>query len=376
MSEAWFDWVDREGHLILKAGGRWDTPNVGAIDRDLRRPPPGGGSRVVVDLSEVERLDTAGAWLIYRTVRELRRAGVTAELGAVEPLYRAMLDEIGRNDRGSEDAERVQWNPVVRVLRRVGANAEGIFNEARLALGFFGMVMGSGFGVLVRPQRFRFTSFVFHMERIGLNALPIVSLISILIGNVLAYQGALQLRQFGAEIFVVNLIAVSILREIGILLTAIVVAGRSGSAFTAEIGSMIVNEEVDAMQVLGLDPLEILALPRIAAMVVMLPILVFVSDLAGLAGGMLMCWAALDISPGLYLTQLSGAINVWTFWTGMIKAPVFALLIALTGCFEGLRVGRSAASVGARTTRSVVSSIFLVIIADAVFSIFFATIGI
>ena len=167
------------------------------------------------------------------------------------------------------------------------------------------------------------------MEKVGLNALPIVGLISFLIGVVLAYQGATQLQRFGAEIFVVNLIAVSVLREIAILLTAIVVAGRSGSAFTAEIGSMVVNEEVDAMRTLGLNPIEVLVLPRVLALVITLPLLAFFADMCGLFGGMLMCWGALEISPGLYLERLQGAVSPWSFWVGMIKAPVFAFLIAM-----------------------------------------------
>ena len=348
---------------------------MGHPERRLRRFVPDPVPRVVVDLGEVERLDTSGAWLVYRTIKEFRAAGISVDLAAAGAAHRAMLEEVERNDKQC-DVERPNWNPVLRIVRRVGANAEAICNEAKLALGFSGMLFAGALRILANPTRFRFTSFVFHMERVGVNALPIVALISFLIGIVLAYQGAIQLQRFGAEIFVVNLVSVSMLREIGILLTAIVVAGRSGSAFTAEIGSMVVNEEVDAMRVLGLDPIEILVLPRVAAMVVMLPALAFVSGLMGLLGGMLMCWVVLDISPGLFVHQLNDAVDIWTFWTGMIKAPVFAMLIAFTGCFEGLRVGRSAASVGARTTRSVVSSIFLVIVADAVFSIFFAIIGI
>jgi phospholipid/cholesterol/gamma-HCH transport system permease protein len=193
---------------------------------------------------------------------------------------------------------------------------------------------------------------------------------------VLAYQGATQLQKFGAEVFVVDLIGVSVLREIGILLTAIVVAGRSGSAFTAQIGSMKVNEEVDAMRTLGLDPIQVLVIPRVLALVLMLPLLAFFSDMMGLLGGGLMAWSVLDVSPGQFIERLNSSIGLWTFWVGIIKAPVFGLLIALVGCYEGLQVANSAESVGSRTTRSVVESIFLVMIVDAVFSIFFAYIGI
>jgi phospholipid/cholesterol/gamma-HCH transport system permease protein len=214
------------------------------------------------------------------------------------------------------------------------------------------------------------------MEEVGFNALPIVGLISLLIGVVLAYQGAVQLQKFGAQVFVVNLVGVSVLREVGILLTAIVVAGRSGSAFAASIGSMVIREEVDAMRTLGLSPVEVLVLPRILALVLMMPVLAFFADLMGLLGGMLMCWLALDVTPVVFVDRLRAAVGVSHFWVGMVKAPVFGFIIGLIGCLDGLRVAGSAESVGRQTTRAVVTSIFLVIVADAFFSIFFSYVGI
>jgi phospholipid/cholesterol/gamma-HCH transport system permease protein len=214
------------------------------------------------------------------------------------------------------------------------------------------------------------------MEEVGLNAIPIVGLMSFLIGIVLAFQGASQLQRFGAEVFVVNLVAISVLREIGVLMTAIIVAGRSGSAFTAQIGSMKVNEEVDAMQTLGLDPMEVLVLPRLFALMLTLPLLAFFADIMGLMGGALMAWIALDISPATFIERLRDAIGLWSFWAGILKAPFFAFLIAMIGCYEGFQVTGSATSVGHRTTRAVVEAIFLVIVVDAAFSIFFQVIGI
>ena len=193
---------------------------------------------------------------------------------------------------------------------------------------------------------------------------------------VLAYQGATQLQQFGAEVFVVDLVAISVLREIGILLTAIIIAGRSGSAFTAQIGSMKVNEEVDAMRTLGLDPIEVLVLPRVLALLITLPLLTFIADLMGLLGGGLMAWVTLDISPAVFIERLNQSVSLWSFFVGLIKAPVFAFIIAMIGCFEGLKVVGSAESVGQRTTRAVVEAIFLVIVFDAIFSIFFAFVGV
>jgi phospholipid/cholesterol/gamma-HCH transport system permease protein len=204
----------------------------------------------------------------------------------------------------------------------------------------------------------------------------VVGLISFLIGIVMAYQGADQLRRFGAEIFTVDLLAISALREIGILLTAVVVAGRSGSAFTAQIGMMKVNEEIDALRTLGLDPLEVLVLPRLLALMIALPLLAFFADIMALFGGGVMCAFVLDISPDQYINRLSEAIWPRTFWVGIVKAPVFAFVIAMVGCYEGLTVDGSAESVGRKTTLSVVVAIFLVIVCDAIFSIVFSSLGI
>jgi phospholipid/cholesterol/gamma-HCH transport system permease protein len=214
------------------------------------------------------------------------------------------------------------------------------------------------------------------MERTGFDALPIVGLLSFLIGVVTAFQGADQLRRFGAEIFTVDLVTHSILRELGILLTAIIIAGRTGSAFTAEIGTMKVNEEIDAMTTLGLDPIEVLVLPRILALVITLPLLTFYADVMGLFGGALMSMASLDMSLAEFLARVQATATNWTFWIGMIKAPVFAFVIAMVGCFEGLKVERSAESVGRLTTQSVVEAIFLVIVLDAGFSVLFSYLGI
>ena len=214
------------------------------------------------------------------------------------------------------------------------------------------------------------------MEQSGLNALPIVGLISFLIGVVLAYQGADQLARFGAQIYTVNLVGVGVLREMGILLTAIIVAGRSGSAFTAQIGTMKVNEEIDAMRTMGLDPMEVLVLPRIMALVLVMPLIAFYADIMGLLGGAVMATAVLDISFFQFARQLNASDPIWSFWIGIIKAPIFAFIIATIGCYEGLRVTHSAESVGRQTTRAVVEAVFLVIVLDALFSILFSVLGI
>jgi len=258
------------------------------------------------------------------------------------------------------------------MVERTGAAALQAGREARDLLNFLGMMVTALARTVASPRRLRGTALVHHMEQTGLNALPIVGLLSFLIGVVLAYQGADQLRQFGAQLFVVNLLGISILREIGILMTSIIIAGRSGSAFTAQIGTMKVNLEVDAMRTLGLDPIELLVLPRALALMITLPLLAFYADIVGLLGGAVMCYFVLDISFGQFVQQLHGAIKLSTLMVGLCKAPVFAFVIALVGCYEGLKVSGSAESVGRLTTRSVVVGIFLVIVLDALFSILFS----
>ena len=371
----WLETAERDGTLVVKAAGQWDVGSVGSLDSRLRLIRPETGHPVRIDIGGIEALDTAGAWVLYRTIRELRAAGFDAALTGAHADHQVLVDQMQANDRPCE-IEPPRTNPLIDCVDRVGGGIIEVAGETVELISFFGEIVASLAASAVRPRRLRFTSLVHHMEQVGLNALPIVGLISFLIGVVLAYQGADQLQRFGAQVFVVNLLGISILREIGILLTSIVVAGRSGSAFTAQIGSMKVHEEVDAMRTLGLDPIEVLVLPRLLALVLTLPLLAFFADMMGLLGGGLLAWAVLDISPGVFIERLHDSVGLWTFLVGLIKAPVFAFLIAMIGCFEGLKVEGSAESVGRRTTRAVVEAIFLVIVFDAMFSIFFAYIGV
>ena len=372
---AWLrsDLRDRLLHLV--AGGRWNMASAVLLQTDLEALGGPSGGVVELNAAEIVGIDTTGAWLIYRTLKRLRAEGLETRVVNASESVAEMLDQMAANDKPHPAPPEAE-NAFLAMIRRVGETTEEILFEVIDGIAFLGLVMATLAGSILHPSRLRLTPLVFHMEKVGLNAIPIVGLISFLIGVVLAYQGATQLQKFGAEVFVVDLIGVSVLREIGILLTAIVVAGRSGSAFTAQIGSMKVNEEVDAMRTLGLDPIQVLVIPRVLALVLMLPLLAFFSDIMGLLGGALMAWSVLDVSPGMFIERLNTSIGMWTFWVGIIKAPVFGLLIALVGCYEGLQVANSAESVGSRTTRSVVESIFLVMIVDAVFSIFFAYIGI
>ncbi len=348
--------------------------HIADLDGHLRRLRPPQARKVEIDLSDVTALDTAGAWLFHRTAKVFREGNAQAEFTGASESHRILLDEVARNDEPC-DIEPPRRNFVIQILDRIGRGAASMWEQAVSITGFFGLILVVMARTIVQPKRLRVTSMVHHMEEAGWNAIPIVTLLTFLIGAVLAYQGSVQLRNFGAEVFTVDLIAISILREIGVLITAIIVAGRSGSAFTAQIGSMKVHEEVDAMQTLALDPIEMLVVPRVLALVFMLPLLVFGADLAGIAGGALVAWTSLGISPTMFLNRFLETTDLVQFWIGIIKAPFFAFLIAMVGCYEGLKVEGSAESVGQRTTQSVVESIFLVIIADALFSIFFVEIG-
>ena len=324
-----------------------------------------------LDLSGLTRLDTAGAWLILSNARRSGGA-VTGATPAQEVLLEAVKAAL------PPDARPPRRRRHVLMLERVDRIGRGTWSAlqglARI-IGFFGEVVARIFYTLIHPSRLRLTSLVFHMQETGLNAVPIVAMMSFLIGIVIAYQGADQLRQFGAEVYVVDLIAVSVLRELGILLTAIIVAGRSASAFTASIGSMKMRQEVDALNTLGLDPIEVLVLPRVLALFLMMPVLAVIADLSGLLGGGLMAFLTLGISPGQFETRLLET-DVSHFLVGMVKAPFFAVIIAVIGCFQGLQVESNTESLGRLTSRAVVQAIFMVIVADAVFSIFFATAGV
>ena len=324
-----------------------------------------------MDLSGLTSLDTAGAWLI---LTEARRSG-GAVTGA-NPAQVLLLDAVkAALPPDAKPTRRLRHVLLLERIERLGRATWRAVQGLERIIGFFGEVVGRIALTVIHPSRLRLTSLVFHMQETGLNAVPIVAMMSFLIGIVIAYQGADQLRQFGAEVFVVDLIAISVMRELGILLTAIIVAGRSASAFTAAIGSMKMRQEVDALNTLGLDPFEVLVIPRVLALLVMLPVLAVIADLAGLLGGGLMASLTLGISPGQFETRLLDT-DVSHFLVGMAKAPFFAVIIAVIGCFQGLQVESNTESLGRLTSRAVVQAIFMVIVADAVFSIFFATAGV
>ena len=374
-AQAWLDVSEDASSLMLRPQGDWVVRHAETLDKALSDIHSFDRRAATFDLSHLTRLDTAGAWLIYRTGRSLERAGAKVTYAGATAAQSTLLNAVAKSDRPVKVEPHV-GNIFSNLIVRMGSALEEGARTGRELVGFFGLVLETLGKTFTNPFRMRATSTVYHMEQTGLNAVPIVSLISFLIGAVLAYQGAEQLRRFGGEIFTVNLVAVSFLREIGILLTAIMVAGRSGSAFTAQIGSMKLREEIDAMRTLGLDPMEVLVLPRVIALLIMMPILGFISAMMGLLGGGLVVWIELGMSPAMYIERVKEAVDVWDASVAFIKAPVFGLLIAMIGCFEGLKVEGSAESVGQRTTASVVEGIFTVIVVDAFFSIMFVKLGI
>jgi phospholipid/cholesterol/gamma-HCH transport system permease protein len=378
--EAWFK-LDRERRK-LAMGGAWTIAESARLDRELERLQlsDGAGGKmtgdITIDASGISRLDSAGAWLLLRTRRALEAAGAKVSSFSLPELYEPLLKTLDQEREVEQIRSRMPTGFRGR-LYRIGRTTMHVYGQTISMLGYLGRITVETGEAIVRPKhKFRVAAMLHQIEETGINALPIVGLLAFLIGIVLAYQGADQLKRFGAEIFTINLLGVGVLREIGGLITAIIVAGRSGSAFTAHIGTMRVNEEIDAMQTMGLNTVDTLVLPRIVGLVVALPLLTFYSDVMGLIGGAVLCYFQLGITMHVFLRQLDQAVNLNTLMVGLIKAPVFAFVIALVGCYEGFQVERNAASVGQLTTRSVVESVFLVIVLDAAFSVIFSVLGI
>lgn len=354
---------------IARIRGAWTVDHAANLDSDISAA--GGRQYVRVDASGIDALDSTGAMLLLRVLPlgddgrpDLARLeGLTPQRVALMRRVEQALS-VGAVATAAPGALRA-------LLANIGDAVLSIAAQAKQLLGFLGLLITTWLRVLPRPARWRLTSVVHHLEQTGLNAVPIVALLSFLVGAVVAYLGATVLEQFGAGLYTVDLIGFAFLREFGGLLAAILVAGRSGSAFTAQIGAMKNREEIDALETIGLDPIEVLVLPRLAALLVALPILTFIAMMAGLVGGMAVGATSLDISPVLFITRLQESIPPQHFWVGMVKAPFFALLIALVGCLEGFKVSGSAESVGAHTTSSVVQSIFLVILVDAICAVVF-----
>lgn len=362
-----------DGPRLLRASGRLTIAHLGEIDASRAAITP-DGRPLTIDLTGVERLDTTGAWVIHKLLRDFDAAGSKTSLQGASADAQRLIEQVAANDK-QVTLRLPKGSAIVRRLDSIGRSVVQSAENVGNFLAFLGQTLVVLFQTLIGRRPFRFNAFVHQCEAIGVNALGIVGLLLFLVGLVVAQQGAVQLRQFGAEVFVVNLIGRSTARELGILLVAIMVAGRSSSAFAAQIGSMKLNQEVDAMEIIGMSPIEILVVPRVLAMALMLLLLGFYGVLCALIGGGLFCWVSLDMPPVTFVQRLQEVTPVSDLVIGLIKAPVFGLVIAMMGCFQGMQVTGNAESVGTRTTRAVVESIFVVIVMDAFFAIFFSTLG-
>ena len=364
-------------HTVFRLSGDWTTNGLAVLEDEVGEVVDSAASAtgpLTVDAAGIDALDSNGAWLLSQIVQAFEQRGAVVEWTGLNEHHQPLFEQIRRSRPIPQPPRQVTG--ILRVIEHCG---EAVFLWARNSLtfvSFLGLTLVRLLRAVAQPRRVRFTSLIHHLERTGIDSLPIVAMLSFLIGVVLAYMGGEQLKRLGAETFTVNLVAVAVLREMGILITAIIIAGRSGSAFTAQIGTMKVNQEIDAMNTIGLDPVEVLALPRVLALMISLPILTFFADLMGLFGGAVIAVTVLDMNIPQFVRQLSEAVELNHFMVGMVKAPLFGFIIALVGCYEGLRVSASAESVGQQTTRSVVESIALVIALDTLFVVFFSILGV
>ncbi len=361
--------------LTLAATGAWVAQNArrleGEIDGMARRN--GGIKRVDIDMAGIQRLDTFGAWLLERLVRSFTAQGVKAEVTGLAEKYRALMDEV----RGvkADEAPHKEPGTLTSAFASVGLAMVLVGGTISSIINLIGALVVAFLRMASRPRSFRLTSMVHQLDNVAWRAVPIILLITFLIGCIIAQQGLFHFRKFGADVYVVDMVGILVLRELGVLIVCIMVAGRSGSAYTAELGSMKMREEIDALRTMGFDPIEVLILPRIMALIIGVPILTFLGSMAALYGGGLVCWLYGGIDPDIFLSRLKESISLNTFQVGMIKAPFMALIVGVVACVEGLAVKGSAESLGLQTTASVVESIFLVIVLDGMFAIFFASIG-
>ena len=362
--------------VALAATGAWTVERAVELEKiiDQTAQRYQQARNVDIDLAKLERLDTFGAWLIERLKRAFTARGSTAHIIGLSDADRGLMEELQLVNRAPGETGTAA-NRIAMTLDAVGRAVAGIGWSLVLLTQLLGALTMVVAATIAHPTRLRLTSVVYHLERVGWRAVPIIVLSTFLIGAIIAQQGIFHFRTFGAEIYVVDMVGILVLREVGVLIVCVMVAGRSGSAYTAEIGSMKMREEIDALRTMGFDPVEVLVLPRIVALVIAVPLLTFLGAMAALYGAGLVCWLYGGMTPDILLARLREAISLPTFTVGMIKAPFMALVIGLVACVEGFEVQGSAASLGLRTTSSVVKSIFLVIVLDGFFAMFFAAVG-
>jgi phospholipid/cholesterol/gamma-HCH transport system permease protein len=354
------------GEWIVSTGRHLEAAGASLASSDER------GKRVILDLAALQRMDTAGAWFIDRARDELAAGGATVSYRGERPEHDLLLREAGYHP--PEKSARVPPAHTVALLSAVGETVAESGVDFIDIVDYLGEVVLMFLRLALQPLRWRWTAMVYHLEMYGLRSVPIIVLINFLVGAIVTQQGIFQLTRFGAADYAVNLVAVLGLRELGVLMTSIMIAGRTGSSITAEIGSMKMREEIDALKVMALDPLEVLIIPRLVALTLALPVLTFLADLAQLGGGLLVSWAYAGMTPAVYLTRVQSAIWTETFLVGLIKAPFMAIVIGLIAATEGMEVRGSAESLGRCVTSSVVKSIFMVIVLDGLFAMFFATV--
>ena len=366
-----FDLTEDDSAHVLALRGDWTVDTISAAEAPLRDVEGRLKAGAVVDVSKLGRMDMAGAYLIDRTLRA--NAGdqgadlvVRGEHKNAQRLLTAARKATTQPAPLPEHLHGFKG-----LLERIGRAVAAVGEEIVESISFFGQTLATLAGLVVQPRRIRSISVVHVMEEAGLNALPIVVLLAFFIGLVIAYLGARILGDFGASVFTVELVAFSMMREFGVVITAVLLAGRTSSAFTAEIGAMKMRQEIDAMRTMGIEPMDALVAPRVIAMLIMTPLLTFSATMAGLFGGLLVCWVDLGISPVMFFSRIADEIPAQHFWIGMVKAPVFALVLTVIACKQGLSVGGDVNSLGRHVTSSVVQAIFMVILLDAFFAIWF-----
>jgi phospholipid/cholesterol/gamma-HCH transport system permease protein len=352
---------------VLRVSGDWTVWRIGALADEILAEATPQSRRIKADLSELGEIDTAGAMAFDRILRRFGAEEFQTEKGD-DSLLRQLLEMSRRAPSTLSARAKPRWT-IERALEKIGRGGVGFRDEAVDTLAFVGEAVTVSARVVTRPEKFRWPSTFHIMETAGVDALPILTTLSFFVGMVIAYMGVNLLENFGAQVFTVELLAVAVLREFGVFITAILIAGRTDSAFAAELGAMKLNSEVDAIKTMGLDPMEVLVGPRVIALLVMTPLLTFAAMISGLAGGILVLWTSLDMSPAMTLARIHEVIPIQHFWVGMSKAPVFGFILAVIGCRQGLAVERDVQSLGARTTAAVVQSIFLIVVVDAIFAV-------
>jgi len=364
-----------DGSISLAAAGSWTAANVQQLERFIEeaRATCGGRHLATVEARGITELDTFGATLLSQLTFASSAAGSPARIVDLEDRFVDLYTQVHRFSAAPHPpAER--HNGLIAQLESLGKATVGAVHDLASLAAMLGQICVAFVRTLLRPSTFRFTSAVHHLDRVAWQAVPIILLITFLIGAIIAQQGIFHFRKFGADEYVVDMVGILVLREIGVLIVAIMVAGRSGSSYTAELGSMKMREEIDALQTMGLDPVEVLILPRVIALIIALPILTFLGSMSALYGGELVCWLYGGMAPDIFIARLKEAISITHFKVGMIKSPFMALVIGVVACAQGLKVKGSSESLGLETTASVVKAIFLVIVLDGVFAIFFASI--